>query len=1028
MLIRRGNKLAEIAPRNRQEIIKGVHKACTQRGTTIMSSAMSSAPYGKASAAIWVAITVAITLAGLLLVASTSYAQVPVLALPEVNAPPAGDPRLEPIPGFPIHLVNFKVFGTDITSVAGASVELTMRFPPRVNGQNQSDGDKHADMFVLFYADTGQRVPQRPVVEAVPKPLTASDLKARQFSAIWELHAVLVDPLYNPNDPSMLIDSGLKVETSLFVKQILQTNIFLNCPIVPNGTTIDAVPGGPVANEPRVMEAFFEGQIVSFVPYDIEDGGFNPQMLFIFKTPDGSIVENTLNPGMFSPHIVAAKAPGEPFYSSIWELWVVTVPDAATALGITQATQITKGGIVQPGLKVASAGIRLNCPVVAIGGVAFPFEDAFAILDALIHPNGVYNPTNRTPIHLPQAQFTASRTFLITEVNPGGAPLEAAGSVASDFPAITPDGPLGSDKGNVIPVILKDPFHVNPAGAGGSINFSGPNTNGPRHRIVQAELDAGLAINRLPEAIETNVANLISAGLLAPEWGPGGRPYQERLGQLVGRAIFEMVWRPEDGANQKDVTSCLACHSTSHSGGAARGLYTLRPDSERGGAVNPGSMWGGGTAERLRELKIAAGATGCSPAGAINLAGTNCITFAHGTTGTIAGLRGVTVGAFNAHMGMQTVEFIMGPVTAANGKAKCDLDHNGTIDLAEAKVCDLDGDGVIEELSVGEVTAVAVFFAGLPVPRQARDDDLMPLLGVTKTTLNRGRDLFRLSIDKGAARCAACHTQFHPLSDTTLTVSNPETSGTIPVQVSYHTAHQLDVNDGLATVVGEPGVRLYGDFRLHKMGPLMKNGKPARDVMKTAELWDAGSVFPWGRDGRWGGTQMRDAILAHEGVSLTGVTVTRSAPVTIVQGTKKAVPISQNITITNNSGLPLAASPTTPIRVVLTGPMSNDITLTNADGTAPDGGLRQGAFKRITTGIAAGGSVVLTLTFNNPQGVPLIYGLTIQNHDGYSEAVASAQAFKALATSDQNAVIDFLRAQLIGGKVGEGSGLVVEGP
>src|SRR5207244_5007157 len=52
-------------------------------------------------------------------------AQVP--SLPDVGRPFAGDPRLEPIPDGPVHLVNFDVF-------ADGKV-VTMRFPPRVNGQ-----------------------------------------------------------------------------------------------------------------------------------------------------------------------------------------------------------------------------------------------------------------------------------------------------------------------------------------------------------------------------------------------------------------------------------------------------------------------------------------------------------------------------------------------------------------------------------------------------------------------------------------------------------------------------------------------------------------------------------------------------------------------------------------------------------------------------------------------------------------------------------------------------------------------------
>src|SRR5690349_13680422 len=77
-----------------------------------------------------------------------SAAQVP--SLPDVGQPFVGDPRLEPIPDGPVHLVNFDVF-------ADGKV-VTMRFPPRVNGQTQADGDGHADLYVLFEAGSGRRV------------------------------------------------------------------------------------------------------------------------------------------------------------------------------------------------------------------------------------------------------------------------------------------------------------------------------------------------------------------------------------------------------------------------------------------------------------------------------------------------------------------------------------------------------------------------------------------------------------------------------------------------------------------------------------------------------------------------------------------------------------------------------------------------------------------------------------------------------------------------------------------------------
>src|SRR5438034_949915 len=607
-----------------------------------------------------------VLLAALASVSLIGVAQAQVDALPNLT-PHVGDPRLEPIPAVPLRLKNIAVLGSR-QGVIDSNV-LFMRFPPRVNGQNMSDGDKHADMYVLYNAATGQKINQPPVIEAVPFPLTTNELVARKFTAVWELHALLVDPSYDPNNLETRIDSAFKVATSPYSIADVQTNIFLNCPIVPDGTTLDPVPGGPVANEPTVREAFFESQIVHFVPYDVEDGGFNPQVLFIFKDANGNIL-----PSADTPRIITAKSPGDPFYSSIWEVWAVTVPTGFDISTITSAKQIVDNGVQK--FPVSSTGIRMNCPVVSINGVAFPFEDAFALLDRLLHqgPGGAFDPNIRTPIGFPEAQFTTARTFMITEINPpvlvlNGLPLEENPNslffpLAARFPIIDPNG-----KGNVVPLIFNDPFQT---------DSSGPNSvpgSAGRIRISQADLDSALAtLDQLPEPLENNIMNLINAGLLDPMWAPFGvTAYQERLA-LVGRALFEMVWPPE--------------------------FIT-----------------------RAAQL-AAAKAAGCVPASATS------------------------------------------------------------VSMAQAIACDLDADGVRNELSPGEVTALVAFMANLPVPRQADDDEMFTHLGLSPLDAYEGRSIFRKTMATGGARCASCHTVFRPfLNGTTLNLTNPETPGVIPIQV-----------------------------------------------------------------------------------------------------------------------------------------------------------------------------------------------------------------------------------------------------
>ena len=789
-------------------------------------------------------------------------AQAGTVALPQVFKTFAGDPRLEPLPDGPIHLQNIQVFTTD---QFGGVHTLDMRFPPRVNGQNQSDGDKHADMYVLFDAATGVEINQPMIIEAAPKGASAgvTDLKARLFSPIWELHAVLVDSTYDPADLAQRIDSSEKIYTSPKVKQIVQTNIFLNCPVVPNGTTVDVGSAQP-------EQVFFEGEMVTIVPYDIEDGGFNVQILFKFEDQSGHTLGRSLTTGAartatapdpdFVAHLVTSHAIGDPFYTSIWDLWTVVVPDGTDVSQVKSNVTVRDMALNKKLWTLKSSGIRLNCPVVKIDGIQVPVEDARHLLAT--NPSGPHTfKKNKFPFDIPPVSIPAlastnpdgttrpflvfkSRTFQITEINPGGVPAPIAAHATNGFPDVTPE--IGG-KGNVIPLILKDPLLQDP-----TIPISsGPATNGEINRINQAELDA--AFPKLPDAFEATIAKLIAAGNLDPSWAPGIRPYQERLSAL-GRAVFELFWMPEQGGNQKDVTTCLPCHSMPAAGGSARGLYNLeRPiaGANSGAATqsNPGGMFGGGSAELLAAQVFAR-----NPGAARSAVNPNGVLGAGGSQGTIVSLRADVAGASNTHFGIESTERIM--TTLRPG-----------ITEDAAALLDLDGDGVVNEMTVGEVTAEAAFLLTLPVPDEA-NDDVKAQMGISTRSVQRGRQLFRKSIANGGIGCATCHTPFIKFNPELqqLTLNNPATHVPLTLDLPYQTATLADVQEGYADFISQRGLRLYGDFNRHEMGANM-SVVGGNSISKTAELWSVGSDAPLFRNGSMG-FNLKGAILAHGGEGL----------------------------------------------------------------------------------------------------------------------------------------------------------------
>ncbi len=935
---------------------------------------------------------------GAFLTSSLTLAQSLPVSGPLVDTPPSGDARLEPIPSSPIHLANHIVYG------GGRQVQ--MRFPPRVNGQNHSDGDKHADLYVLVDEMTKLPVPgQLPIVEHVPKGSApeVSDLDARKFSAIWEMQVAIVESGYDPTDPDQLIDSAHKLDTSTLVRRIVQTNIFLNCPVVPNGSTTDT------GSRP-LEQAFYNGHVVTLAPYDIEDGPSNPQVMFKFEDPAG----NTL-PSAQDPHLVISRLPGDPFYSSIWEVWTIVVPAGHPVTQIRSLADVQQGRF-----PMKSSHIRLNCPVIAVETAAdsgvfepLPQEDAFAMLRQDFSTGiGRFNESSFRfdvpegmslqfsydsqghPVssQLVASEFMPQRTFMITELARGGGPRHSMFGVVEPTENLFGRGTrfpqVATEKGNFLPIILRWPYPMlNPAYYPEVTN---PVSAGQLIRISQSELDAGFAMDppQLPPAIEKNIDDFISIGIMDPSWALGIKPYQERLA-AIGRALHELVWQPEQGVNVIDTTSCVACHSLPTAGGAARGIYTLEVRDQNGELLdktNAGSMWGSGCSELLVEQK--------------KFRGEN-VTFAHGADGGRDTIRHFVSLAAAAHFGIESTEFIA---------EKLD------ITTAQAAAIDHDLDGVVNETTVGEVTAHAAFLLSREAPEQVKSKSVMNAIGVTEGSIRRGEQIFRRAISAGGPGCADCHTPFHPIASTTFLLENPETNSVIPIELDHHLASDRDVLEGYAGHIGQPGVRNYGDFKLHKMGALMKPaGSASTDTLKTAELWDVGSVYPLLRDGS-AGSDMDAAIRAHMGVEHPDLVVTRGTQVQIDTMLRQEI-----ITITNTGTDRVVATSQEPLRIVLTGPlMPGTARASNASTSGLREDFREGSTWEIPVDLVPGQSMQLELNFAARSHV--FFGLVVQDHAGYSEGAPAAIVYDRMSQRDRDNLIGFLRAQLIEGRLGEGRG------
>lgn len=212
---------------------------------------------------------------------------------------------------------------------------------------------------------------------------------------------------------------------------------------------------------------------------------------------------------------------------------------------------------------------------------------------------------------------------------------------------------------------------------------------------------------------------------------------------------------------------------------------------------------------------------------------------------------------------------------------------------------DSDFDGVTEELTVGDITALAIYTAG-----QQRPVTKLELNEVVSELTDEELEVFGLplsddeiaSIENGEIvfdelECGSCHTP-------SITVNNPiysepsrnpdfrdsvfpigEEVGLPEVAIEFDLTSDIFVNEITLPSTGqtlgeferdENGgaiIRLYGDLKRHDMGNAMAEdideGNVGASVFMTENLWGVGSTAPYLHDGR--ATTLAEAILFHGG-------------------------------------------------------------------------------------------------------------------------------------------------------------------
>lgn len=240
--------------------------------------------------------------------------------------------------------------------------------------------------------------------------------------------------------------------------------------------------------------------------------------------------------------------------------------------------------------------------------------------------------------------------------------------------------------------------------------------------------------------------------------------------------------------------------------------------------------------------------------------------------GVIASVRAFNRDAAHQELGMQAVEIVGDGV-------------------------DGDGDGVVNEMTIGDQTALAIYVAAQPRPTTllelANLGLIEPLSAVENVAISQGAQQFH------QLGCTHCHIPQLTIADPIFyepsqnpayrdgqfpAGQDPVALGVDPAQAiafdltqdqpdnqvvlgatTYHLGSFSRTADGSALVA------LYGDLKRHDLGPELAEtiddeGIPA-SVFLTENLWGVGSTAPYLHDGR--ATTLTEAILAHGGEAAT---------------------------------------------------------------------------------------------------------------------------------------------------------------
>jgi len=366
-----------------------------------------------------------------------------------------------------------------------------------------------------------------------------------------------------------------------------------------------------------------------------------------------------------------------------------------------------------------------------------------------------------------------------------------------------------------------------------------------------------------------------------------------------------------------DTNSCNSCHSLGGGDGAGdTGSNVIRDPGRTGNPAlwisrNAPHVFGLGAIQRLAEemttklkgiradAQQAACTSGAPVTAALTAKGTSYGSITVSCDGTVdtSAIEGIDkdliVKPFQWKGSKKFIrDFVRGAATNEVGMQGVELVGEGV---------DGDGDGMVDELTVGDVTSLAMYQASQPRPvtkLELASLGLMQLSDDEKAAIKRGTAAF------SDLQCDTCHKPQMKISNPTFSEPSQMAeyrdakfpSGADPVSVGVDPAHPItfdltkDTPENVLTGAsceqckalgdhtihlgafkkdssGRAIVNLYGDLKRHDMGPGLAEAVDevgtGASVFLTRTLWGVGSTAPYLHDGR--ASTLTEAIIEHGG-------------------------------------------------------------------------------------------------------------------------------------------------------------------